>query len=412
MTRTTTSRIGAAAALVSLVVAIGASAWSQDAEPASKIVRGPAVALLADGVPAVEVAVAAGVGDLKLVATVGDKGRITVPFAPVERERKLRAALPSDLPPSTKVSYEIVAGNESLAKSELKTLPARGSKRLTFVALGDSGWPSRGGGIAAAEQTGVAELMAKLDPDIAIHTGDVIYLLGQESGIAPLFFAPYAATLARVPFLCCLGNHDVKTKNGEPELTTFPHAANANGNRYYSFDAANVHFACLDSNDPMDADEPEQFGDSAQGKWLKADLAASKADWKVAYFHHPLYSAFPKRAREQDQMRRACEKILEEGGVDLCVTGHDHFYYRSPRVLSGKKDESGIVHVLTGGGGASLYPAEPGELTVAHAKRFHLVHFVVDGFRMSGEALAPTRTGEAEAFDKFEIASKHGRQAD
>jgi acid phosphatase type 7 len=53
---------------------------------------------------------------------------------------------------------------------------------------------------------------------------------------------------------------------------------------YYSFDHANIHFICLDSNDsPRDAD-------GAMAQWLRADLAATTRDWIVAFFHHPTYT--------------------------------------------------------------------------------------------------------------------------
>lgn len=379
-------------------------------QEAAKLLRGPAVTLDKEGL-AVEIAVAEGTKDLKLATTVAGK-TVETRFEAVPNEPKLRAAFPRELAAGSKVAYEVLAGKDSLARKELKTLPARDATKLTFVALGDSGFPVRGEDQAGWEQLAVAKLMAKIDPDVAIHTGDVIYLTGQETGIVPLFFAPYADTLARVPFFACLGNHDVKTEAGKPELAAFPHPSNPNANRYYSFDVASAHFVCIDSNEPMRLPEGSDFGATAQGKWLKADLAASRAPWKIAYFHHPLYSGFPKRANEQARMQHALEAILQEGGVELCVNGHDHFYHRTARLLGGKADESGIAHVLTGGGGASLYPPEPVAITAAHAERFHLVRFDVDGDTIQLVALAPKKTGEPDVIDKCEIVAKHRKRAD
>jgi len=66
--------------------------------------------------------------------------------------------------------------------------------------------------------------------------------------------------------------------------------------------------------------------------WLKADLAATKQDWRIAFWHHPPYS---KGSHDSDkepeliQMRQYALPILESYGVDLVLTGHSHSYERS-----------------------------------------------------------------------------------
>ncbi|MBI3723535.1 metallophosphoesterase, partial [bacterium] len=289
--------------------------------------------------------------------------------------------------------------------------PEKGSKKLTFCALGDSGYPRRGKNVATEDQLLVAKLLAKLDPDLVVHVGDVVYQVGQEKGLDPLFFQPYQETLARVPFFCCLGNHDVKTKDGDPELRAFPHPPNEHGNRYFSFDAANVHFVCADSNDVFEIKAPKDFPETPQGKWLKSDLAAAtSATWKIAYFHHRLYSCFATRVQERATIRAAFETLLEDAGVDLVICGHDHFYHRSFRMLDGKKDDEGIVHVVTGGGGATLYPGKAVEGTTAcYNACYHLTRFVVDGASLEIEALAPRESGEPESIDKTKITSRKMR---
>ena len=53
-----------------------------------------------------------------------------------------------------------------------------------------------------------------------------------------------------------------------------------NGRRYYSFAVQNVRFFALDSNRP----------DRAQLAWLDETLSGSNEEWKICYFHHPIYS--------------------------------------------------------------------------------------------------------------------------
>ena len=90
------------------------------------------------------------------------------------------------------------------------------------------------------------------------------------------------------------------------------------------------------------------------------------------------------------------------------ICGHDHFYYRTARVLAGKPDPTGIVHVVTGGGGASLYEGKlPDDGTgVKVEKRFHLVELVTEGEHLAARVLSPQKEGEPEVIDSFEIVSK------
>jgi 3',5'-cyclic AMP phosphodiesterase CpdA len=72
-------------------------------------------------------------------------------------------------------------------------------------------------------------------------------------------------------------------------------------------------------------------------QWLKADLAATQRDWIIAFFHHPTYT---KGTHDSDKdndsggrmkdMRAVFLPVLEQGGVDLILTGHSHVYERSP----------------------------------------------------------------------------------
>jgi len=71
-------------------------------------------------------------------------------------------------------------------------------------------------------------------------------------------------------------------------------------------------------------------------KWLKDDLAANKQDWCIAFCHHPPYTKGSHDSdRERDSggimrdMRAIITPLLEEGGVDILLTGHSHAYERS-----------------------------------------------------------------------------------
>jgi 3',5'-cyclic AMP phosphodiesterase CpdA len=119
-----------------------------------------------------------------------------------------------------------------------------------------------------------------------------------------------------IPFYAVLGNHDIRTNNGDDQLN-YPNF-NMLG-RYYTFVQDPVQFFALDTN--YNADWSEQLA------WLEDNLARSTAPWKVAFGHHPVYSsgAHGSDAKLGD---RLCP-LFAKYGVHLYICGHDHNYERS-----------------------------------------------------------------------------------
>ncbi len=107
---------------------------------------------------------------------------------------------------------------------------------------------------------------------------------------------------------------------------------------YYSFDWGDAHFAVLNTNDmyPMSV---------AQINWLKNDMNASDAQWKIVLMHRALYSA-GKNINKPDTivMRNNLLPVIDELGIDVVFAGHDHMYYRSETV---KGEEVQAVQTVT-----------------------------------------------------------------
>ncbi len=108
-----------------------------------------------------------------------------------------------------------------------------------------------------------------------IILGDNIYGGSHPKDCERKFERPYKALLdASVKFYASLGNHD----NPNERFYKF---FNMNGSNYYTFKKGNVRFFALDSN----------YMDAKQLAWLQKELRDSgTSDWKICFFHHPLYS--------------------------------------------------------------------------------------------------------------------------
>ena len=67
---------------------------------------------------------------------------------------------------------------------------------------------------------------------------------------------------------------------------------------------------------------------------------ASNDRWKIAYFHHPLYSSGDRHGSEVD-LRAQVEPLFIKYGVDVVFAGHEHFYERI-------KPQKGIYYFIAG----------------------------------------------------------------
>jgi 3',5'-cyclic AMP phosphodiesterase CpdA len=208
------------------------------------------------------------------------------------------------------------------AASDL-TLPNKPDS-LKFMAMGDTG-------TGDAAQYAVAKQMeawhAKFPFDMAIMLGDNMYGSQGPSDFMQKFEQPYRALLsAGVTFYAALGNHDNQTN---VKYKPF----NMGGERYYTYNKKNVRFFVLDSD----------YIDPKQLQWIEEQLKDSKSDWKICYFHHPLYSDGGRHGSEVD-LRVVLEPLFIKYGVNVVYSGHDHIYERL-------KPQKGIYYFVSGSAG-------------------------------------------------------------
>jgi 3',5'-cyclic AMP phosphodiesterase CpdA len=198
------------------------------------------------------------------------------------------------------------------AKASSESLDLRlplSAKSVRFAVIGDSG-------TGGHEQYMVAEQMERyrqrVNFDFVIMLGDNIYGGHRPSDYRRKFEEPYHALLdAGVKFYASLGNHD--DPNGERLYKPF----NMGGQRYYSFKKGDVEFFALDSN----------YMDPTQLNWVGQSLQQSRSKWKLAYFHHPLYSNGRMHGPDLD-LRSQLTPLFRQYGVNVVFSGHEHVYER------------------------------------------------------------------------------------
>jgi hypothetical protein len=193
---------------------------------------------------------------------------------------------------------------------------------LKFAVIGDSGQPGRG-------QTDIAAQMLKwrgqFRYDFVVMMGDNLYGAESPRDYDKKFAIPYKAVIdAGVKFYASLGNHD---DDGQTQYKLF----NMGGKKYYSFrPKADVRFFAIDSN----------YVDPKQLEWLDKELEASGSEWKIAFFHHPLYSSGATHG-SADLQRGLLEPTFVKHGVNVVLMGHEHFYERL-------KPQKGVNYFILG----------------------------------------------------------------
>ncbi len=285
---------------------------------------------------------------------------------------------------------------EALADHTVHTAPRDSGEHFRFAVVGDSGSGS-------PEESAIVELIDAAQPELVLHTGDIAYGAGTNAQVEARFLAPYEPLLDHVPVYASLGNHDAATDGGAPLLaaTVLPTNDVDGSSHFYSYDWGGVHFVALDSNQSL-------APGSAQLAWLDADLAASSADWRVLFFHHPPYSSSKHGSNEA--LRAALTPVLDRHHVDLVFNGHDHDYERTLPMASGAVadpslgpdyvDAAGTVFVVTGGGGQALYAAGASAFTASSESSFHFVQVDVDGGALAVTAIRI----DGSVLDRFSLA--------
>ena len=220
----------------------------------------------------------------------------------------------------------------------------------------------------------------ELNPDIRFiaHAGDMVNrgMNGQEWG---WFYEAGCSYFMNYPLAPVVGNHEtggLVTTGPQQEnmayLSYFNNPLNHTGlfaeGSAYSFNYGSAYLLCLDNQNLNDAMELKIK--TGEGKYLRAALDWIKKDlqnasqgkrWKIVTMHQPIYGA----NRDEKELREVLAPIFDSCKVDLVITGHDHYYFRSfPMKYDKIKNEGevvpidqfGTVYLIGGSTCKKMYP--------------------------------------------------------
>ena len=199
----------------------------------------------------------------------------------------------------------------------------------------------------------VANLVQQHQPDFVATVGDNNYPDGTAETIDEHigkyyhqfigdYQGSYGVGAETNNFYPVLGNHDWRTRSGDPPL---PHVYldyfTLPGNeRYYNVVRDSVELFLLDT----DENEPDGYTvDSEQAQWLKDKLAASTATWQIVVLHSSPYSSGTRHGSGEDT-----QWPFAEWGADIVYGGDEHNYERLqvddiPYIVNGLSGSSGVT---------------------------------------------------------------------
>ncbi len=206
-------------------------------------------------------------------------------------------------------------------------------KPYGFVLIGDFGT----GDHSEQELASAIRSWVKTRPfDALVTLGDNVYEDGDPSRFAAAWTGPFGwVGRSGVPVIASLGNHDVGTRNGAPEMGLFDMPG-----RWYERQVGPADFFVIDAND---------IDQAGQIPWLSMALGSSHTPWQVLVFHQPAYSCGDHGSTPA--VKTDLLPTIKGSGTDLVVNGHDHDYQRFAPI-------GGITYVVSGGGAGSLYPVD------------------------------------------------------
>lgn len=186
-----------------------------------------------------------------------------------------------------------------------------------------------------------------------------------------IFHETIRPVASSTPMIAIAGNHEYEW--GLPFVlaprwqATMAYPANGPGKRAatsYYIDYPSVRIVCLDTNILY-------AHAGSMSRWLRQVLTERDDNpFLIVMGHHGVYSV--RKGRYNLLMRQMIRPILEEAGVDLVLSGHDHSYARNSEELSPGTERRLPVYVTTSSASKCYPVGDPSKHVVSlSGERFY-----------------------------------------
>lgn len=220
----------------------------------------------------------------------------------------------------------------------------------------------------------VYEQAKRSNVDFIINAGDLV-TDGRRPKDWKRFLQQYKENVPVVtdfPYLPAVGNHErandsIYAMPNYRDVLPYP--------PFYEINCPDIDFFVVDSSvildeygyiddDTQDALFQKWFvsdGDSDESAWLEQKLVSSERKFKVVVMHHPLLSfarhhgswTDPQNGRGLLSKRQKLLELFRDEGVQVVFNGHQHMYEHNELRYNRESGETGYIHSVITGGGAS-----------------------------------------------------------
>lgn len=229
----------------------------------------------------------------------------------------IHSARMTELKPDTLYAYRVGDGEHFSEWFQFCTASGD-DKPFTFVYFGDA-------------QNSIRSLWSRVIREanqyapraaFMLHAGDLVGDMEFDSEWGEWFRAGGWLN-GMIPVVATPGNHEYDDVVGlsphwRPHFSFPLNGPKGLEESVYWLDYNNARIISLNSNEKIEE----------QREWLTRVLQDQhRPHWTIVTFHHPIFSA--AKDRDNPELRKAWQPVLEEYGVDLVLQGHDHTYARS-----------------------------------------------------------------------------------
>jgi len=293
-----------------------------------------------------------------------------------EQAAKIHQITLKGLKPGTTYQYRCAWGSQLSKPAQFTTAPSEDVRQCRIAVYGESL-----GNVDTHSK--IAGLIAEEQPDLVLHTGDLVSEGNLYDTWKIEWFEPIQAYAPSIPWLSVPGEHDEESRH------YYNYVSLPGKETWWSTDYANVHIVGLNTCLPCDRT-------SEQYAWLQQDLRRNRKEWTLILLNRTLFPVHPLESTPQ--YRWALQEAFQEAKVDLVLAGHDRYYLRTYPI--GPVEETprrGVVHLTAGGGGAELDPLAERPYSAYRAALHHFIVLDVGGDRIVGRTIDV----DGQGFDAF-----------